>query len=149
MRITLDTNVLVSAFIAKHGHPANLLELVLTLEDIELVLSVPILKELQDVLSRREVRTRFSYSERDVKKIIKTLFNSAKIASIKSRFRIVEEDPKDDLVINTAYEGKSDYIVSGDQHLLKLGRFRHIRIVKPRQMLEIISRKFPELIVHV
>jgi len=52
MRITLDTNVLVSAFIAKHGHPALLLELAVTLEGIQLVLSEPILRELEDVLSR-------------------------------------------------------------------------------------------------
>lgn len=149
MRITLDTNVLVSAFISKHGHPANLLEIALTLAGIELVLSKPILAELQDVLSRQEVKARFLYTERDVNKILRTLSKSAKIQPIKSHFRVVKEDPNDNFVIGTAYDGKTDYIVSGDRHLLTLGKFRGTKIVKPRQMLKIISKRFPEIIVRL
>jgi putative PIN family toxin of toxin-antitoxin system len=149
MRITTDTNVLVSAFIAKQGHPASLLEAILTLEDMHLILSRPILRELGEVLMREEVTARFPYTERDVDILVNTLSRSAKIAQIKSHFKIVKEDPKDNIIVNTAYDGKADYIVSGDGHLLRLGRFKGSRIVKPKQMLEIISRKFPEIVVRL
>jgi putative PIN family toxin of toxin-antitoxin system len=145
MRITLDTNVLVSAFIAKHGHSANLLELALTVEVTELLLSEPILQELEDVLLRDEVRSRFSYTQQDIRKIVGTLRRSARIVSPTSKFVVIREDPKDDLILNTAYDGNAEYIVSGDSDLLKLKRFKGIRIVTPKQMMEIISRKFPEL----
>lgn len=148
MRLTFDTNVLVSAFIAKHGHPAKLLELALTLEDTELVLSKPILEELEQVLRRDEVRSRFSYTEQDIRRISNALERSARIVVVKSRFSVVKNDPKDDGVLNTAYDGKADYIVSGDQHLLKLREFRTIKIVNPKQMMEIISKKFPELLLR-
>lgn len=146
MRITLDTNVLVSAFIAKHGHPAVLLELAVTLEGIQLVLSEPILKELEDVLSRDEVRGRFTYSAKDIREIVRRITRSAEILRPKSKFKTVKEDPKDDVVLNTAHDGKADYIVSGDNHLLKLRKFRGIRIVNPKEMLDILGRSFPELI---
>lgn len=67
MRFTLDTNVLVSAFIAKHGYSANLLELALTVESIQLILSESILREFEDVLMRDEVRDRFSYTHQDIR----------------------------------------------------------------------------------
>ena len=63
MRIVLDTNVLVSAFISKDGNPAALLDVALTLPEIEVVLSEEILEEFGDVLSRRKVRERFHYSQ--------------------------------------------------------------------------------------
>jgi len=56
----------------------------------------------------------------------------------RSDFKVVSEDPKDDIVIDTAYDGKVDYIVSGESHLQRLRRFKGIRIVKPRSMLAII-----------
>ena len=46
MRIVLDTNVLVSAFISKDGNPAALLDVALTLPEIEVVLSDEILGEI-------------------------------------------------------------------------------------------------------
>lgn len=149
MRITLDTNVLVSAFIAKHGHSTNLLELSLTLEHIELVLSTPILEELEHVLRRNEVRSRFEYTEHDIRRIAATLNASAKMISLKSKFKVVKDDPKDNMVLNTAYDGGVDYIVSGDNHLLKTRNFKGIKIVNPKQMMTILSKKFPEFVYHV
>lgn len=46
MKITLNTNVLVSAFISKRGQPARVLDAILTLLGIELMLSEPIFNEL-------------------------------------------------------------------------------------------------------
>lgn len=148
MRITLDTNVLVSAFIAKQGYSASVLDLALTVENMQLILSEPILKELQAVLNRDEVRERFSYSRHDIKQLVSRLRALAKIVPLRSRFAVIKEDPQDDAILNTAYSGNADYIVSGDRHLLILRRFKGIRIVNPRQMIEIISRKFPELMLH-
>jgi len=149
MRVTLDTNILVSAFIAKHGHSANVLELALTLEGLELVLSRPILQELGDVLRREEVRTRFTYTDRDIKQIMSVLQRSARMVPVESRFRVVKDDPKDDVILGTAYDGKAEYIVSGDRHLLKMGRFKGIRIVNPKQMAKILARKFPQLMLNL
>jgi len=101
MSFALDTNILVSAFIAKYGHSANLLQLALTVEPIELVLSEPILQELEGVLSRDEVRSRFSYTNQDIRRIVNTLRKTARIVTVKSRFKVIREDPRDDIVLNT------------------------------------------------
>ncbi|MHB8565709.1 MAG: PIN domain-containing protein [Nitrososphaerales archaeon] len=61
-----------------------------------------------------------------------------------SAFIIVEEDPDGDFVVNTAHDGKADHIVSGDDHLKKLKGLKGIRIVTPKQMLEIMKTSFAE-----
>jgi hypothetical protein len=139
---------MVSAFIAKQGYSANVLDLALTVENMQLILSEPILKELQEVLKRNEVRERFSYTDHDIKQVVSRLRALAKRVPIRSRLAAIEEDPQDDAILTTAYSGKADYIVSGDRHLLILRTFKGIRIVNPRQMIKLISKKFPEFMLH-
>ena len=147
MRIALDTNVLVSAFISKRGHPARLLDILLTFPEIQLISSTPILGELRDVLSRNEVKERFHYSARDIESFARAVQNVSVRVKIMSNFKIVVDDPKDDVVLNTAHDGKADYVVSGDHHLRGLRSFKGIKIVSPNQMMRIIMRKFGEFII--
>ncbi|MBI4257722.1 MAG: putative toxin-antitoxin system toxin component, PIN family [Thaumarchaeota archaeon] len=147
MRITFDTNVLVSAFISRRGQPAAILDIVLTFPEMEMVLSEPILDEFRDVLSRQEVKERFEYSAGDIEQFVDAIRDASTIVKPSSILKLVVEDPKDDVIINTAYDGKSNYIVSGDHHLFELEVFRGIRIVTPRTMLEIIRRRFGELLM--
>ena len=147
MKITLDTNILVSAFISKQGQPSAVMDLVLTFPEIELILSEQILAEFKDVMSRLEVKKRFEYTSKDIDQFVDALRDASTIIKPNSNFNVVKEDQKDDVITNTAYDGKADYIVSGDTHLQSLKRFRTIRIVKPRSMLSIIKRRFGELII--
>ena len=147
MRIVLDTNVLVSAFISKLGHSARIIDLISMFEEIQLVLSELMLDEFKDVLSRDEVKARFDYSTQDIESFAQAIKDISTIVKIKSNFKVVEEDPKDDAVLNTAYDGKAEYIVSGDHHLQNLKRFKGIKIVSPKQMVKIIARRFGEFII--
>ncbi len=147
MRIVLDTNVLVSAFISKRGQPARLLDILLTFPEIQLVESAPILDEFRDVLSRKKVKERFHYSARDIDSFVRAVQNVSVVVNIKSNFKVVADDPKDDVVVNTAHDGRADYIVSGDRHLHGLGGFKGIKIVSPNQMMKIIMMKFGDFII--
>jgi len=139
MRIVLDSNVLVSAFISKPGHSAKIIDLISIFEENQLILSEPILNEFKDVLSREEVKTRFHYSTHDIEIFAKSIRDTSTAVKIKSNFKVIKEDPKDDVVLNTAYDGKAEYIVSGDHHLQNLKRFKGIKIVNPKQMMKIIT----------
>ena len=147
MRVTLDTNVLVSAFISKLGNPADILELALVLDEITLVLSEEILEEFREVMTREEVRSRFGYSTLEISAFQEAIKGVAEIVTVGSDFKAVKEDPKDDKVVNTAFDGKAEYIVSGDKHLLKLGKFKGIRIVSPATFRGIVAKKFEGLVV--
>jgi putative PIN family toxin of toxin-antitoxin system len=54
IRVVLDTNVITSATILAEGHSSQVLDL-WQKGEIEVVLSPPILEEIQDVLSRHRI----------------------------------------------------------------------------------------------
>jgi len=147
MKIVLDTNVLVSAFISKQGQPAAVLDLAVTFPEIELILSQPILDEFKGVISRREVRERFGYSTKRIDQFVTTIRDASTTVEVKSDFKVIKEDPKDNFVVNTAVDGEAEFLVSGDRHLQRLKRFKKVRIVSPRTMLGIIGDRFQELVI--
>jgi uncharacterized protein len=50
-------------------------------------------------------------------------------------------DEDDDVVLGTALAGKVDVIVTGDEDLLVLRKFRGIEILSPRQFLQLLDRR--------
>ncbi len=132
MTVVLDTNVLVSALI-KAGKPRDLFNKLA--KNKQIVLSRAILEEFLDVIEDFKV-AKYT-SEQDLAVFLEALGNAATIAQVKSRFKAVKEDPDDDIIVRAAYDGKADYIVSGDRHLLALKEFRGIRILTVDEMLNI------------
>lgn len=49
----------------------------------------------------------------------------------------VATHPEDDLVLAAALDGGARYLVTGDQGLRDLGRFREVEIVSPREFAEL------------
>ncbi len=48
-------------------------------------------------------------------------------------------DTSDNKFLETAITGKTDYIVSGDQHLLDLKEYRSIPIINARAFIDILE----------
>src|SRR3972149_6059901 len=113
LRVVLDTNVLVSATISD-GKPRELLRKGIA-NEFSIITSDRILKELVIVLRRPKFRT----GEDEIHRIILALIRSSEVVSVKSNFEAVKGDPKDDMIVNTAYDGGAEIIVTGDKHLLE------------------------------
>lgn len=129
VRVVVDTNILVSALINR-GKPRRL---VLKLfEEHTVILSRQMLAELADVLTR----DKFIVKTSQVESFLAILVRKSKIVTPSSRFKVISEDPDDDVVLNTAYAGKAEYIVTGDRHLLALKEFKRTKIVTVIQILE-------------
>ncbi|HLE74438.1 MAG TPA: putative toxin-antitoxin system toxin component, PIN family [Candidatus Bathyarchaeia archaeon] len=133
MKIVLDTNVLVSALI-KTGKPRALFFKIA--EEEVLILSRSVLEEFLKVAD--DPRIRRYVGEDDIIAFLTVTRSVAKIVRVKSRFKVVKEDPADDIILRTAYDGKADYIVSGDNHLLSMREFRGIKIVTVDEMLMLL-----------
>ena len=134
MKVVLDTNVLISALI-KTGKPRELFFRLV--QGKALILSKSILDEFLETAD--DPRIRKYASEQETTVFLNSLGDGAKIVQVKSKFRAVKEDPDDDVFVNTAYDGKADYIVSGDNHLLSLGEFRGTKIVTVDEMLKLLK----------
>ncbi|MEW6222665.1 MAG: putative toxin-antitoxin system toxin component, PIN family [Candidatus Hadarchaeota archaeon] len=135
IKIVADTNVLISALISG-GKPR---QLVLRIDgvDAKLVSSKPLLDEMISVLARDRIRRYVSGT--DVSEFLRYLGKRMILVEVMSKFRVVKEDPKDDVIVNTAYSAHADYIVSGDKHLTSLKSFKGIKIITVDKMLKILK----------
>jgi uncharacterized protein len=136
MKAVFDTNVLISALI-KTGKPRQLLHKIA--EEKALVLSNEILEEFATVTQDAKIRK--YVTEADVAVFLSFIGTIAKIVKISSKFDVADKDPADVVILRTAYDAKADYIVSGDKHLLSLGKFRGIQLVTIDEMLQLLETK--------
>ena len=89
--------------------------------------------------SIRDPEIRKYVDDEDVIEFLRVIGSVAKIVKVKSRFKVVKQDPSDDIILRTTYDGKAKYIVSGDEHLLSLKEFKGIKIMTVSKMLEFIK----------
>ncbi len=129
----LDTNVLVSA-LGWGGPPREVLFLALAGE-FALITSKPQLLELEKVLNY----PRFSFSHEEKRLFTSKLLEVAIIVGVSGSLKVIEKDPDDDVILETALEGNADFLISGDRHLLELREYRGVKILPPADFLASIS----------
>lgn len=105
----------------------------LALESGQVFLSVPVLEELNDVLSREKFQRYILSDDREV--FLEAFIDRTVI--IDTVEQILDcRDPKDNKFLELAVSGKADCIVSGDDDLLILNLFRGIEILSPDEFLK-------------
>jgi putative PIN family toxin of toxin-antitoxin system len=136
LKIVADTNVLISSLI-RRGKPHEFIMKINGI-DIRLISSNVLMDELTSVLA--EERIAKYVIKIDVEGFLRYVIGRTTLVKIRSRFKVVKEDPKDNVVLNTAYSGGAEYIVSGDKHLIPLREFKGIKIVTVSEMLDILEK---------
>jgi putative PIN family toxin of toxin-antitoxin system len=138
IRALLDTNVLVSAAIKPQGKPAQILQLAAA--RYELLCTEFILNELADVLARPHLQKKY----RDLvapgrrEQFAGLVRSLAEVIAVSSELRVVA-DADDNAVLAGALDGRADYLVSGDPHLLQHGVYRRCQIVTPDAFLQVLA----------
>ena len=139
LRAVIDTNVLVSSVISKKGAPAFLMQ-VWSESLFELVISEPIIEEIERVLSENRLKQAFNILDDRIASLIDLLRNnSILVPGSASVTGAVPADPSDEMFIAAALDGNADVIVSGDKDLLEIESFRGVAIITPRQFLDWIQ----------
>ncbi len=135
IRAVFDTNILVSATFWE-GNEAKLVEAVEN-SKIELCLSPQILNEFIEVISR----PKFGLVSSEVVASTEHIATIANFVVPTQRINQIIDDPDDNKILEAAVECKAQYIVSGDDHLLKLKNFEGIEIVKSGKLLDLLKDK--------
>lgn len=127
LRGVFDNNVLISAALLSDSVPRRAFDKLL--DNGKFLISVPVMLELAEVLSRTKFDKYVTQDER-----MRFMINFLKVAEmveINEKITICR-DPKDDKLLELATSGKADLLVTGDNDLLVLNPFRGIEIITPR-----------------
>lgn len=122
-RIVLDTNVLIFAIVFG-GKPREFLEKVIA-GSYTMAISAEILAEFQWVLEGKK----FRYPAPVVRNIVSELLAVSELVRPTMKVEQIKADPTDNRILECALESRAAYFVSGDKHLLELGRFEGIPIL--------------------
>ena len=126
MKAVFDTNVLIAAFLTE-GLCSGLL-IRARKHVFNLVLCDDIIQEFEGIL-----RKKFKLTSTDISEISAIVSEAAseilhKLGPVPNICR----DPNDDVIIACAIDATADYIVTGDEDLLILKRYKDIVIINPR-----------------
>lgn len=134
MRLVVDTNVVVSAFLWG-GVPRRMLDAV-EARHFELFTSPQLVTELEDVLSRDKFAARLRLT-RFTSAFLLARYTQLAILVAPGEVLVPElRDPKDIHVLACALAVRAETIVSGDADLHALGTFRGIPILSPSDFLK-------------
>ena len=117
IRVVIDTNVWVSAFLHPGGFPDQVVSAWLD-ERFETVISLPILVELKDVLSRSRIRTRYEIRETQIRRFLNLIAEGAIPVNVTDHLALCR-DPRDDMLVETAEAGGAAYIISRDEDITR------------------------------
>jgi len=138
IKAVLDANVLVSAILTSKGHPAKILNK-WKAGAFDLVMSLSILKEIGRVIFYPKIKKRLSWSDLEIDEFLLGLAQFSIMVSKESKIDVIKEDPTENKYLACAQKGKADFIVTGDQHLLKLQNYKGVKIVTPKAFLNILK----------
>ncbi|MBU0460819.1 MAG: putative toxin-antitoxin system toxin component, PIN family [Nanoarchaeota archaeon] len=136
LKVVLDTNVVISSAISSDGNPASIFEMLL-LEEIQNFTTEEIIEEIKEVLERPRITKRLSLIEREF--ILNNFIHFSTTIKPAVRIEEIKDDPDDNKFLECAVSAKADYIISGDEHLLKVNRFKGILIVTPAEFVSIVD----------
>ncbi len=138
MRVVLDTNVWLSSIFWK-GEANKLMKLLLN-NKIEIIVTDEILAEIVEVLNKEEKFQRFIKDRnQNIEELIRTVLSFSNLIKTKTKINLIKEHPKDNIILEAAFDGKADYIISYDRHILNMLEFRKIKILEPKDFLKITN----------
>ncbi len=139
MKIVLDTNVLVSAFLSPHGVPARILKY-LKQEAFELLISEEILHEYAVALQYDRVKKMHKLTDEQIIRVLEDLKSTATFVKPTISLTVVASDPDDNKFFECALEGGAQFIVSGDMSVQAVKHYQEIQVFSPTLFLSMLEQ---------
>ncbi|MBI2656438.1 hypothetical protein HYX03_01730 [Candidatus Woesearchaeota archaeon] len=77
-----------------------------------------------------------TFTDEQKDRFLSILLDVATLVKTNSEVDVIKEDPSDNMILEPANEMKIDYIISGNDHLLKVKEFKDAKIVTAKEFLD-------------
>jgi putative PIN family toxin of toxin-antitoxin system len=132
IKVVFDTNVWISIALKKTLND----QFSRTKQELTVYTSKDILLEISKVLLYPKIADILKNNHINGKQILRAIATDSKTVKPKVNLHIISEDPDDNKILECALEAKADIIVTGDNHLLELGRFKKTKILTPKEFFD-------------
>ena len=137
MRLVLDTNILISAFLWK-GTTHRFIELVEE-NEIQLFTTHILLNELRDTLQSKKLALAITASGFSAHDFVRRYRDMTSLITARKMTQQICRDADDDAVLACALAARAQLIVTGDKDLRILHPFQNIAILPPADALKLID----------
>ena len=135
VKVVFDTNTWISIFMKKTLND----EFSQAKQELTVYISKDIILEISKVLLYPKITKILRKTETNSKEILRALEANSVMVKPKVKLQVIKEDTEDNKILECALAAGADIIVSGDRHLLKLGKFRKTRILTAREFFDHIT----------
>ena len=139
MKVVLDANVYVSALINTQGNPKRIVER-WEQNQFDVLASASIIDEVGRVLRYPRIVKRHRQDEASIQRFLELLSGQAVIVEPSMVLDVIKDDLSDNRYLECAIEGKAQYIISGDKHLLELGEYQGVIILPPAAFITLLEK---------
>lgn len=137
MKVVADTNVIISMLL--WGKSLEQLFVLINERKVILCFSPETIDELFRVISYPRIQKQAQKLNEPIVQLIDKLISGSLIYYPDTKVTAVKEDESDNRLLETALAANAIYLISGDNHLLKVQNFKSITICKPAEFLKILS----------
>ena len=131
MRLVLDNDVVIAAMRSDQGASRQLLLAALD-RRVEVLASVPLILEYESVLTRPEQLDEMGITAAEIGDVLDAFVAVAEPVVLRFLWRPQLKDPDDEMVLETAVNGKADRIATfNTRHLAAAARTFGIRAERP------------------
>lgn len=132
VKVVFHTNVWVSFFLNKTL--SKDLSKILT-QEVTVYVSKDILAEISKVLTYPKITQILKNTDFTPRDILRAIAQNTCLVEPKTKITVITTDPEDNKILECSREADADFIVTGDNHLLKLQEFNRTKILSPRDFI--------------
>ena len=132
IKVVFDTNVWISISMRKIVKDQYLK----TKDNLTIYISKDIILETSKVLQYPKINQVLKEANISQRESLRTITAQSKMVEPKIHLHIIDEDEQDNKILECAQAANADYIVSGDKHLLQLGKFKKTKILTPKEFFD-------------
>ncbi len=132
VKVVFDTNVWISIFMEKRLRD----EFLRVKANLTVYVSEDIGLEISKVLQYPKVSEVIKETGMHKKDLLRILKANSITVEPKVKLNVINEDVEDNKIIECALAAGADVIVTGDRHLLELGKFKKTKILTPKAFFD-------------
>jgi putative PIN family toxin of toxin-antitoxin system len=140
VKVVLDTNVWISSLLLPKSIPGQIIT-AWQQAKFTVVISPPILTEIEKVLGYPKIKKRLSIAAEEIKQYLTFIHFFTEMIELNKNCDLSVEthvrDKNDEPILATLIESKANYLVTGDNDLLALDK--HYPIITPSAFAELLG----------